>query len=65
MAILITGISELITCDESLDGADQTDGLGILRDAAVVVSEGRHRLEDARRLGDQLRAAIEPLWEQS
>lgn len=37
MAILITGISELITCDESLDGADQTDGLGILRDAAVVV----------------------------
>lgn len=37
MAILITGISELITCDETLDGADQTDGLGMLRDAAVVV----------------------------
>ena len=37
MAILITGISELITCDGTLDGADQNDGLGIVRDAAVVV----------------------------
>ncbi|USQ76158.1 imidazolonepropionase [Ornithinimicrobium cryptoxanthini] len=37
MAILITGISELITCDHTLDGADQNDGLGIVRDAAVVV----------------------------
>ncbi|QDO86899.1 imidazolonepropionase [Ornithinimicrobium ciconiae] len=37
MAILITGISELITCDDTLDGADQSDGLGIVRDAAVVV----------------------------
>lgn len=37
----------------------------VVVDGAVVVSEGRHRLEDARRLGDQLRAAIEPLWEQS
>ena len=37
MAILITGISELITCDDTLDGADQNDGLGIVRDAAVVV----------------------------
>lgn len=37
MAILITGISELVTCDDTLEGADQSDGLGILRDAAVVV----------------------------
>lgn len=37
MAILITGISELITCDENVEGADHRDGLGILRDAAVVV----------------------------
>ena len=37
MAILITGISELLTCDDTLDGADHSDGLGIVRDAAVVV----------------------------
>ncbi|WP_109471136.1 imidazolonepropionase [Ornithinimicrobium cavernae] len=37
MAILITGISELVTCDETLEGADQADRLGILHDAAVVV----------------------------
>ena len=37
MAILITGISELVTCDDTLEGADQSAGLGILRDAAVVV----------------------------
>lgn len=37
MAILITGISELLTCDETLEGADQGEGLGILRDAAMVV----------------------------
>lgn len=37
MAILITGISELLTCDETLEGADQAERLGILRDAAVVV----------------------------
>lgn len=37
MAILITGISELVTCDDTLDGADQSEGLGLLRDAAVVV----------------------------
>lgn len=37
MAILLTGISELITCDGTLAGADQSEGLGLLRDAAVVV----------------------------
>ena len=37
MAILITGISELVTCDETLEGADQSQGLGILHDAAVIV----------------------------
>lgn len=37
MSILITGIGELVTCDETLDGADHADGLGLLRDAAVVV----------------------------
>ena len=37
MAILITGISELVTCDGTLEEADQSETLGILRDAAVVV----------------------------
>lgn len=37
MTILITGIRELVTCDDDLEGADHTDGLGVLRDAAVVV----------------------------
>lgn len=37
MAILITGISELVTCDDTLDGVDQSEQLGILRDAAIVV----------------------------
>jgi imidazolonepropionase len=35
--ILITGITELVTCDDTLDGAEHGEGLGILRDAAVVV----------------------------
>ncbi|GAA1157896.1 imidazolonepropionase [Ornithinicoccus hortensis] len=37
MAILVTGISELITCDPTLEGADHSEGLGLLRDAAIVV----------------------------
>lgn len=37
MAILITGIRELVTCDDELDGADHADGLGLLQDAALVV----------------------------
>ena len=37
---LVTGIGELVTNDETLDGADHTEGLGLLRDAAVVV-DGR------------------------
>ncbi len=37
MGMLITGISELVTCDDALDGADHQDGLGIVRDAAVIV----------------------------
>jgi imidazolonepropionase len=37
MAILITGIAELITCDDTLEAADHSEGLGLLRDAAVVV----------------------------
>lgn len=38
MAMLVTGISELVTNDAEAEGADQGEGLGILRDAAVVVS---------------------------
>jgi imidazolonepropionase len=37
MGIVITGITELVTCDDTLDGAEHGEGLGILRDAAVVV----------------------------
>lgn len=37
MGILITGIGELVTCDDTLDGADHSEGLGIVRDAAVIV----------------------------
>lgn len=35
----------------------------VVVDGEVVVREGWHRLEDGRRLGAQLAAAIEPLWE--
>ncbi|NLG20815.1 MAG: formimidoylglutamate deiminase, partial [Actinomycetales bacterium] len=34
----------------------------VVVDGQVVVQEGRHRLEDGRRLGAQLAEAIEPLW---
>ncbi len=37
MGMLITGISELVTCDDTLDGADHREALGVLRDAAVIV----------------------------
>lgn len=37
MGMLITGIRELVTCDDTLDGADHADGLGIVADAAVIV----------------------------
>ncbi|MGI8948470.1 MAG: imidazolonepropionase [Ornithinimicrobium sp.] len=37
MSILITGIRELVTCDDDLERADHADGLGIVRDAALVV----------------------------
>jgi imidazolonepropionase len=37
---LITGIAELVTNDPTLDGADHSEGLGLLRDAAVVVEDG-------------------------
>ncbi|NJC71390.1 imidazolonepropionase [Planosporangium thailandense] len=38
---LISGIAELVTNDASLDGGDHAEGLGLLRDAAVVV-DGDH-----------------------
>ncbi|MEP7018454.1 MAG: amidohydrolase family protein, partial [Actinomycetota bacterium] len=39
-ATLIAGIAELVTNDELLDGADQSERLGRLSDAAVVVQDG-------------------------
>jgi imidazolonepropionase len=38
---LFTGIAELVTNDEQLDGADHSEGLGLLGDAAVVVQDER------------------------
>ena len=38
---LMTGIAELVTFDDALEGAEQAEGLGLLRDAAVVVGDGR------------------------
>lgn len=37
---LITGIAELITNDDLLDGADHSENLGRLGDAAIVVQDG-------------------------
>jgi imidazolonepropionase len=37
---LLTGISELVTNDELLEGADQSAHLGRLSDAAVIVQDG-------------------------
>ena len=39
-ATVITGIAELVTNDELLDGADNSENLGLLHDAAVVVQDG-------------------------
>ncbi|MGO0577102.1 imidazolonepropionase [Ornithinimicrobium panacihumi] len=43
MSMLFTGIAELVTCDETVEGA-VTDplhaGLGVIRDAAVVIGGG-------------------------
>ncbi len=39
-ATLITGIAELVTNDEHLDGADHSENLGRLTDAAVVTEGG-------------------------
>ncbi len=39
MSLLLTGIGELSTLDDTLDGAHHTDGLGVLHDAALVVDD--------------------------
>ena len=39
-ATLITGIAELVTNDDLLDGADHSEHLGRLVDAAVVIQDG-------------------------
>lgn len=43
MSILITGIAELVTCDENLEGGDQSEKLGLVRDAALVVDDRADR----------------------
>ena len=37
---VITGIAELVTGDPALEGADQSEHLGLLRNAAIVVQDG-------------------------
>ena len=37
----MTGIAELVTFDDTLEGAEHAEALGLLRDAAVVVDDGR------------------------
>ena len=37
---LFTGITELVTNDPLLEGADHSEHLGLLRDAAVVIADG-------------------------
>ena len=37
---VFTGIAELVTGDALLDGADHSEHLGLLRDAAIVVQDG-------------------------
>ena len=39
-ARLFTGIAELVTNDELLDGAEHSEHLGLLRDASVIVQDG-------------------------
>ena len=36
---LITGISELVTNDDELAGADHSEGLGLVPEAAVIVED--------------------------
>ena len=56
MSLLLTGIAELTTNDPArADGHGDRAGrgdalLGIVRDAALVVSGGQHRLGDVGRL---------------
>ena len=38
---LITGIAELVTNDDELAGADHSEGLGLVPDAAVIVEDDR------------------------
>ena len=38
---LVTGIAELVTNDDELSGADHSQGLGLLPDAAVIVQDGQ------------------------
>jgi imidazolonepropionase len=40
-ANLVTGIVELVTNDETLHGADHADGLGLLRNCAIVAEGGK------------------------
>ena len=40
-ANLVTGIGELVTNDETLHGADHADGLGLLRNCAIAVEDGK------------------------
>ena len=42
--------------------ATATDVDTVVADGHVIVSEGRHRLEERTRLGAQLAVVIEPLW---
>ena len=37
---VFTGIAELVTGDPLLEGADHSEHLGLLKDAAVVVQDG-------------------------
>lgn len=43
MSTLITGISELVTNDDTLAGADHSEGLGLLPNAAAIVEDGQVR----------------------
>ena len=57
--MLITGIKELVTCDETVEGAVDDPlhaGLGVLRDAAVVIGGGLSRAGGA--LFDELRTRL-------
>ena len=64
---LVTGIGELVTFDDALDAADHSEGLGLLRNAAVVVDGGEvlwtgpaSRAPDADRRHDLEGRAVVP-----